>query len=227
MPSPDVLLQHLGLALLVAAVLAARMTPLRILIALAAAAMLARALLWTHDFVTAGWSGLLLAACLLLLLRSLYERRDVRLSPEEQALLDSLVSGLSRNRARHLMDQGLWLAGKEGDVLTREGEPVERLYYLAEGEAKVTSGGRQVGMCRPGDLVGELSVLSGDTASATVTLTGPARFWCAPADDLRPYVEANEDIRRALEHGFAAALKAKLRATNRTIAEQGGAAPTG
>lgn len=227
MASPDVLLQHLGLALLVAAVLAARMTPLRILIALAAAAMLARALLWTHDFVTAGWSGLLLAACLLLLLRSLYERRDVRLSPEEQALLDSLVSGLSRNRARHLMDQGLWLAGKEGDVLTREGEPVERLYYLAEGEAKVTSGGRQVGMCRPGDLVGELSVLSGDTASATVTLTGPARFWCAPADDLRPYVEANEDIRRALEHGFAAALKAKLRATNRTIAEQGGAAPTG
>lgn len=227
MPSPDVLLQHASLALLVAAVLAARMTPLRILIALAAAAMLARALLWTHDFVTAGWSGLLLAACLLLLLRSLYERRDVRLSPEEQALLDSLVSGLSRNRARHLMDQGLWLAGKEGDVLTREGEPVERLYYLAEGEAKVTSGGRQVGMCRPGDLVGELSVLSGDTASATVTLTGPARFWCAPADDLRPYVEANEDIRRALEHGFAAALKAKLRATNRTIAEQGGAAPTG
>lgn len=221
MPSPDVLLQHLGLALLVAAVLAARMTPLRILVALAAAAMLARALLWTHDFVTAGWSGLLLAACLLLLLRSLYERRDVRLSPEEQALLDSLVSGLSRNRARHLMDQGLWLAGKEGDVLTREGEPVERLYYLAEGEAKVTSGGRQVGLCRAGDLVGELSVLSGDTASATVTLTGPARFWCAPADHLRPYVEANEDIRRALEHGFAAALKAKLRASNRVIAEAG------
>ena len=58
-----------------------------------------------------------------------------------------------------------------------------------------------------------------------MTLSGPARFWCAPADDLRPYVEANADIRRAVEHAFATALKAKLRASNRTIIEAGGADP--
>ena len=51
-------------------------------------------------------------------------------------MIDSLVAGLSQNRARHLIDQGMWLAGKEGDVLTREGEPVGHLYYLAEGEAQ-------------------------------------------------------------------------------------------
>src|SRR6185436_9693956 len=128
---------------------------------------------------------------------------------------------------RHLIDQGLWLSGKAGDVLTREGEPVDHLYYLAEGEARVISMGSQVGLCRPGDLIGELTVLSGETASATVTLNTPARFWCAPADDLRPYVEAHEDIRRAIEHGFATVLKAKLRASNRTIAEAGGATPAG
>ena len=110
-------------------------------------------------------------------------------------MLDSLVAGLSQNRARHLIDQGMWLTGKEGDVLTREGEPVDHLYFLAEGEARVMATGRQVGTCRAGDLIGELTVLSGETASATVILNGPARFWCAPADDLKPYVEANEDIR--------------------------------
>lgn len=222
MPPPDVFLHHLSLALLVAGVLASRTTMMRVLVAVAATAGLARALFWTGDTATAAWMGVLLAACLFLIARNLYETRDVRLSAEERALLDSLVAGLSKSRARHLMDVGLWLSGKEGDVLTREGEPVERLYYLAEGEALVTSGGRRVGMCRPGDLVGELSVLSGEKASATVVLTGPARFWCAPADDLRPYVEANEDIRRAIEHGFANALKAKLRASNRAIAEAGG-----
>lgn len=219
----DALLHHLGFALLVAAVLVARLTALRALIAGAALAEGVRALFWTDDVVALAWSGILLLVCLFLIGRSLYESRNVRLSAEEKALLDSLVAGLSKSRARHLIDQGMWLNGKDGDVLTREGEPVERLCYLAEGEAKVTSAGRQVGLCHAGDLIGELSVLSGDPASATVTLNGPARFWCAPAANLRPYVEANEDIQRAIEHGFATALKAKLRASNRALAEAGGA----
>mgnify|MGYP006171056325 CR=1 FL=1 len=225
MPPADALL-HLSYALLVAAVLVARPFTLRLLISLAALSGLGRAL-WLGDLPSAIWLSLLLLACLYLLGRNLYESRNVRFSAEEMGMLDSLVAGLSKTQARHLIDQGMWLSGKEGDVLTREGEPVNHLYYLAEGEARVMSSGAKVGICRAGDLVGELTVLSGEVASATVILNGPARFWCAPAEDLRPYVEAHEDIRRAIEHGFAAALKAKLRASNRTIAEAGRAAPPG
>ena len=224
--APDALLQHLFHALLVVAVLAPRMGPLRLLVALAAAAGLARALVWTHDEAEAIWMGVLLAASLLLLGRAwLDQRRAERFSSDERRMLDSLVSGVSQHRARHLIDQGLWLTGKDGDVLTREGEPVSHLYFLAEGQARVMTLGRQVGRCGPGDLIGELTVLSGEPASATVILEGPARFWCARAEDLKPYVEAHDDIRRAIEHGFAAALKAKLRASNRAIAEAGGVTP--
>jgi hypothetical protein len=225
LPSPDAIVLHLSYALMVAAVLAPRLAPLRLLLGLAAAAGLIRTLLWTGDTVTAVWMVVLLVTCLVLLGRNLYESRKVRFSAEEKGMLDGFVAGLSRSRARHLIDQGMWLNGKPGDVLTREGEPVGHLYYLAEGEARVTSMGRQVGVCRAGDLIGELTVLSGETASATVILTRPARFWCAPAENLRPYVEAHEDIRRAIEHGFAMALKSKLRASNRAIAEAGGVAP--
>jgi hypothetical protein len=217
----------LAFALLIAAALAARPGVMRLLVAAAAAIFLGRALLLTHDRATAIGAILLLALCLLLLARGLYERRALSFTPDEQGVLDHLVAGLSQARARHLIDQGLWLSGKAGDVLTREGEPVARLYYLAEGEARVTSGGRQVGVCRAGDLVGELTVLSGERATATVTLDGPARFWCVGADLLRPYVEANEDIRRALEHSFAMALKAKLRASNRVIADAGAGTDAG
>ena len=224
MLSPDALALQLSYALLIAAVLAPGMASLRLLVALAALAGLGRAL-WVGDLVSAVWMGLLLGACLALLGRIYSERRAVRFTDEEKRMIDSLVAGLSKSRSRHLIDQGMWLTGKEGDVLTREGEPVGHLYFLAEGEARVMSLGRQVGTCRAGDLIGELTVLSGETASATVILNGPARFWCAPADDLRPYVEAHDDIRRAIEHGFATALKAKLRASNRAIAEAGGVAP--
>lgn len=220
--TPESLLLHLGYALLVAALLAGRLESLRLLVALAALAWLVRALVWTGDYAGAVWAGLLLGVALALIGRNVYEQRNVRFSPEEKRMLDSLVAGVSQSRARHLIDQGMWLTGQAGDVLTREGEPVEHLYFLEEGDARVMSGGRQVGSCHAGDLIGELSVLTGETASATVILEGPARFWCASAANLRPYVDAHDDIRRAIEHGFAAALKAKLRASNRTIAESGG-----
>src|ERR1700712_14406 len=220
MLTPKSLILQLGYALLIVAVLVPKPHQMRLLVAAAAAAGLGHAI-WIRDRMTLVWMALLLAACLAMLGRRLWENRTVRFTAEEQAMLYRLFTELPRSRARHLIDQGLWLSGKAGDVLTREGEKVDHLYYLAEGEARVVSTGSQVGTCRPGDLIGELTVLSGETASATVILNTPARFWCAPADDLRPYVEAHEDVRRAIEHGFATVLKAKLRASNRTIAEAG------
>ena len=139
-------------------------------------------------------------------------------------MLRGVFSALPRSRARHLLDQGFWLTGKEGDVLTREEETVTHLYYLAAGEARVMSHERQVGTCGPGDLIGEVTILSGDRASATVVLDGPARFWCAPASVLRPYMQTHDDVRRALEQGFAQSIKNKLRQSNERIAEAGGVA---
>lgn len=221
--TPKNLVLELGYALLVLAMFAPRPHQVRALVAVAALAGLWHAY-WVRDRVSLIWMAILLAACLIMLARRLWENRSIRFSAEEQAMLDRLFTDLPRSRARHLLDQGLWLSAREGDVLTREGEPVDHLYYLAEGEARVMSMGSEVGRCGPGDLIGELTVLSGETASATVILESPARFWCAPADDLRPYVEAHEDIRRAIEHGFATVLKAKLRASNRVIIETAGRA---
>jgi CRP-like cAMP-binding protein len=200
------------------------MDRLRAAIAFAALVGLAFAILFEDNAVEAGRWGILLAATLLLLAHRLHRRGTIRFLEEEQALVAGLLAGLSPAQARHFLDQGLWLSGKEGDVLTREEEPLTHLFYLGSGEARVTSHGRQVGTCRTGDLIGEVTVLSGDQASATVTLTGPARFWCAPAATLRPYVDAHDDVRQALEHGFAASLRAKLRASNQRIVEAGSTA---
>ena len=225
MLSPDSLVLQSSYALLVAAMLASRLSRARVLVAIAAAIGMGHAF-WNDDMVTTIWMGLLLATCLVVIIVNLQSERNILFSAEEKAMVDRLFSDLPRRSARHILDQGVWLNGEDNDELTREGEPVHHLYYLASGEARVISMGRQVGICRAGDLVGELTVLSGEAASASVVLNGPARFWCAPAEELRPYVEANDDVRQALEHGFAASLRAKLRASNKTIAEAGGVAPS-
>lgn len=216
------LLLHLGFLLLAVAVVVRRPIVARSLIGGTAAAWLLRAIL-LGDRQVALWAGLILGLALIVVGRRLWRDSAVRFTPDEQHMMDSLFDGLPRSRARHLVDQGVWISGRAGDTLTREGEPVDHLYYLAEGEARVLCRGVEVGHCGAGDLIGELTVLSGETATATVILTRPSRFWCAPAEDLRPYVETHEDIRRAIEHGFATVLKAKLRASNRTIAEAAGA----
>jgi hypothetical protein len=224
MPGPDELLLHLGFLLLLGAVAAPRLSLARLAMGGAALAWLGRAAL-TGDMAGAAWAGAVAGLALIFVGRRLWEDKNVRFTADEQHMVSSLFDDLPRSRARHLVDQGVWLAGKAGDVLTHEGRPVDQLYYLVEGEARVLSLGQQVGLCRPGDLIGELTVLSGETASATVILNSAARFWCAPAENLRPYVEMHEDIRRAIEHGFATVLKAKLRASNRAIAEAGGTRP--
>ena len=222
--TPGGLVYQLAFLLLVAAILATRVDRLRALVAVASLIGFAHALAFSQDVVAAIWWALLLSAALLVLGRRAAENAKVRFTEEEEGLLRGVFSALPRSRARHLLDQGFWLSGKEGDVLTREEERVTHLYYLAAGEAKVMSHGRQVGTCRPGDLIGEVTVLSGDQASATVVLDGPARFWCAPASVLGPYIQTHEDVRRALEQGFALSLKNKLRQSNERIAEAGGVA---
>jgi CRP-like cAMP-binding protein len=220
--TPEGLLGQLPFLLLVAAVLSTRANRMLPLVAAAALIGLIHRLGVEGDAISAIWWALLLGAALLVIGRRAAENNRVRFTEEEEQMLRGVFSALPRGRARHLLDQGFWLTGGEGDVLTREDEPVTHLYYLAAGEARVVSHGRQVGACRPGDLIGEVTILSGDQASATVILSGPARFWCAPANVLRPYMQTHEEVRRALEQGFANALKAKLRQSNERIAEAGG-----
>ena len=151
--------------------------------------------------------------------RLLADRR-AKFSTDEDAMLAGPLTGLTRARARHFLDQGFWMTGRKGDVLTREGEQVGQLYYLASGEAKVVSGGRAVGTCRAGQLIGEGTILSPDAATATVTLTEASRFWCAPAKSLNAYLATNDDVRHVLEHGFNQSLREKLAAMNRASSGQ-------
>jgi len=146
--------------------------------------------------------------------------RRAKFSADEEAMLIGPLTGLTRARARHFLDQGFWMAGRAGDVLTREGEEVGQLYYIASGTAKVVSHGHTVGTLRSGQLVGEATILSADAATATVTLTEASRFWCAPAKTLNAYLAANDDVRHVLEHGFNQSLREKLQAMNRASAAQ-------
>jgi CRP-like cAMP-binding protein len=216
--STEGLVLQLSYALLVAAMLARTTRRMRMLIAGSALAALAHAIVAKPDYPTIGWMGLLIAAWLVMLWGDRHEGHKVRFTDAEEAMRRTFLDALPRGAARQFIDQGLWLSGKAGDELTREGEPVANLYYLVSGEACATSRGKPVGTCRAGDLIGEATILSGDAATATVTLSTAATFWFASTPALRRFLDDHEGLRSAIERSFSNALKEKLRAANLAIA---------
>ncbi|MBI5878240.1 MAG: cyclic nucleotide-binding domain-containing protein [Chloroflexi bacterium] len=103
-----------------------------------------------------------------------------------------------------------------GTVLFREGEPGTVLYSIVEGQAQIvkalgTDDERVIGVCGPGDFVGEMSLLSPDAhRTASVRSAGELR-----ALEL-PLAELSAVLKRYPEVGYqlVATLSRRLDATN-------------
>lgn len=167
--------------------------------------------------------GIVPAAQALALLAALYALaargagRAAKFS-EDEAPLVAALPGLSPAATRHLIDQGVWVTGREGEVLIDEWKPIANLYFVAQGSATVSVAGRSVATCRAGQFAGEVTVMSGDPATATVTLAEPSRLWCIEAAKLRDAAALHSDVHAAIEAAVVRSLTEKLVETNRSAA---------
>jgi putative two-component system response regulator len=78
------------------------------------------------------------------------------------------LDGLARQATRH--------AYAAGDVLFYEGDPGDRMHVLRSGAVDVvrTSPGVHLARCEPGDVFGELAVITGEPRSATAIAAAPS-----------------------------------------------------
>lgn len=176
-----------------------------------------------HRWWVGGAAAAIAIANLLQLMLTAPAARRARMSEEEQAFADASFSSLPRGAMRQLLDQGLWIAGRAGEYLIREGEPASHLFYLSRGEASISSSEREVATCGPGHFFGEITVLNREPASATVQLRTDARFWCIASDTLTRFLAANPEYRHVLEAAFAGDLRDKLRLANQRMVAMGDA----
>ena len=84
-----------------------------------------------------------------------------------------LFGGLSDSEKADIAERLQYAPFARGDIITKQGNTAHWLYILAFGEAEVLfeppSGAPQgIGMVKAGEFFGEMSLLSGDTRSATV-----------------------------------------------------------
>ena len=63
-----------------------------------------------------------------------------------------------------------------GSVIIRQGTRGEKMFVVVEGEVGVTLKGRELAIARPGEIVGEMALLSAVPRSATVTALTDCRL---------------------------------------------------
>ena len=123
-------------------------------------------------------------------------------------LRDRLVDNLIRTSAlfepfigddrRQLVSKFQFLEVEQGSVVIRQGERATGLYVLLSGLADVTIVGgdstRNVTVLKPGDLFGEMSLLSQEPAVATVRTRGKCFCLRLPADQFRQVIMTHPQV---------------------------------
>ncbi|WP_370188848.1 Crp/Fnr family transcriptional regulator [Qipengyuania sp.] len=138
---------------------------------------------------------------------------------EESSLFGRLLGVEDPGRQQHLRDLMTWLDVEEGEVLMRQDQPDPPLIYVARGGVRVECDGRIVGTCGPEEFLGEMSLVSGQTASATVIVAERSRVATFDRDALAHYARAVPEVDTALTHALNRGLAAKVRRMNEAAAQ--------
>ncbi len=102
---------------------------------------------------------------------------------------------------------------KAGHVLVHQGQVMTHMSIVIDGAAKVEVDGNEIATIGPGEVIGELSMIDNEKASATVTLSEDSTLWHIARAGFVPVWEKNSDISTAMLMGVVA----RLRETNQLI----------
>jgi hypothetical protein len=154
------------------------------------------------------------------LARLYYVHHHLRLTGEEAEVARRLVPGLKKDRARQVLRLGRFLDAGAGHVLAVEGTPVPDLALLLSGHAGIARGRVEVAQIGAGALVGELTLVSGGPATATVQLSSPARLFLIERGALLAFLARNPDVASEMEQSIAGDLRTKLVQTTDRLSAQ-------
>ena len=134
---------------------------------------------------------------------------------DEHELFEQVMRIEEPGQQRRMRDLLSWQDIPAGSVLMRQGDGAPPLIYVACGSASIEHDGENVGICGPGDFVGEMSIVSGQRASATVTATDDLRCARFDRDALAQVVRDIPELGKAIDGALNRSLAAKVLRMNR------------
>ncbi len=156
------------------------------------------------------WLCVFMAINALRIAHLVYESKQVSFSDEEHELFETIFQGFAPVEFMKLLRLGEWREAGAGTVLAVEGEEVDSLKLIYNGEVVIEKGGAEIARSRDGTLIGEMSFIQGGVASATVKAAGPTRYLAWPKEELRKLLKRNPTMNVAMNSVFSVDLTKKL-----------------
>jgi hypothetical protein len=139
-----------------------------------------------------------------------YETKNVKFSDAERELYETLFRHFSPVEFMKLLRISEWRAAGEGEVLAAEGEDIDDLTLIYNGEVVIEKNGAEVARSRDGTLVGEMSFIQGGAATATVRAARETRLLIWPKEELQKLLKRNPTMDVAMNSVFTSDLTRKL-----------------
>jgi CRP/FNR family transcriptional regulator, cyclic AMP receptor protein len=97
-----------------------------------------------------------------------------------------------------------------GKTLIRQGDPGRQFFVVVEGEVKVTKNDKKLPSRGGSEFYGEISLVSGSPATATVTTVAPTRALVIAPQHFRALLDRSPSIQRRVLHSFSERLAPHL-----------------
>jgi GAF domain-containing protein/CRP-like cAMP-binding protein len=141
---------------------------------------------------------------------SVDQPEEVDFTAAEREMYATFIHRLTPAEFMLLVRTGEWEQVATGETLIREGDTVDRILFIREGTAVVTSKGTTLHDIYPGSFVGEMEFLAGGPAIATVTAISPMSYITWQKESLQKLMELNPEMQSTMQTLFSADVVKKL-----------------
>jgi len=146
-----------------------------------------------------------------------FERREVLPRIAEAVHETALFRGLNDEQVTRVAGACTLAEFGKGDELFRQGEAADRMFLLLNGRATVAVGSRRVGAVEAGESLGEVSLLTGETHSATARADEAVTAAALGSRSLHELTRLRPDIGVVLYRNLALGLGRKLQRMDSSI----------
>ena len=141
----------------------------------------------------------------------IYERRPIRFTDDENRLFQMVFLILTPVEFLKLLKIARWMEARPSEELARKGEILDSVMVIFSGRVSVRVDGRFVAELTNGQFIGEMSFLTGESASATVIAMEPTRYVAWSKEALKLFLERNPDLFPPLQTVIGGDLVKKLK----------------
>jgi hypothetical protein len=172
-------------------------------------------------WISMSWVALFFIINFIRIITLIIERRSVSFSDHEKELFQTVFQNFSPVEFMKLMRIGEWRTAEPGTVLANQGEALDDLKMIYNGEVAIYKDEQEIDRSRDGTLIGEMSYIQGGNATATVFVERLTRYVSWPKEELHNLMMRNPTMNLAMRTVFSQDLVRKL--TERPVTEEGGA----